>query len=938
MKQMRKVITFILAMVLVTGMFTCLADGSNAYAASTALKNARQKAENSLVKTYNSLADTKAYTEANYKNLKSVKEAGIKKINAAKSKKSVSKALKKYTSDLKKIKYMQPADNIVSLGANGVVVWKAVKGAVKYRVEFLYWRGCPVKDYEEVIKDTYAKLKVGGGVYVYPIMANGKEDGFLKSDYYKLEELDLAHGCLDVEPQIDESKLKTWNAFKNIDTKSVKKKKDGSVYFETKGPNGEKISFWGEDIDVKKDCVILHKKGRIMMTDGFGKIYDVRPEVKSSGSPDNWLNIFTGYNVDYNMHPKTIDRMIFGCGQGRYARDYTESGVNLGAFEANFAGIGFKSPEYEAEHEKGNTDDIEVSDIIIKYTPAKECTRFRKLILSPLSYPAYLSGELYDESKEIYKPYENQGFFHLLALPDLDNDKNEIPVDINDFYAVWPFSVSASFGDYYKIGELKDSNGKEYSRKGGKVEEGTTLTVTLGNDKYDVPFNVLEVYEGAKTLHDLIPYAFPKASGKKNVLIIPIVWKDDKKQANDKNLNLLKKNLGKAAKLGEKIIDYSEGGNGFSLSKYFDIVSYGKFQLESYYTDWYTAPYNFDDMEERSISKKFIDEVLAWLYKKYPDVDFSMFDPDKNGYFDHIMFINFGDMSTRDGYSMGSFGGASNYRSTYGIEFAGTVKKPGINCVVNANSMFLDESEAGTLVHEFGHGLGLIDYYDVTYSGINAVGGYDMQSDNAGDWNAYSKYAVGWIEPEVVTSLKKGESKEIEIGTLSDTGDAIVIPVAGDELKPPFSEYMLVDLYASTGVNQYDSVRYGINDFEGVRIYHVDAKMEKRDFRNDDFPDLDTTPIGTIHFANDYKPDGRFNIELIQAGADNTFTDRRNLRTMIAKEDFFQTGDKFTMEKYSEFFKDGLMDFGDDFGYEIEVVSITGTGSDTKAKIRITRK
>ena len=97
MKQFKKVITMILAIVLVTGMFTCLADGSVTYAASTALKNARQKAENSLVKTYNSLADTKAYTEANYKNLISVKKAGIKKINAAKSKKSVSKALKKLT-------------------------------------------------------------------------------------------------------------------------------------------------------------------------------------------------------------------------------------------------------------------------------------------------------------------------------------------------------------------------------------------------------------------------------------------------------------------------------------------------------------------------------------------------------------------------------------------------------------------------------------------------------------------------------------------------------------------------------------------------------------------------------------------------------------------------------------------------------------------------
>ena len=106
MKQMRKVITMILALALVTGMFTYLLGSQEAYAASKALKNARLKAVNSLEKTYNSLADKKAYTEENYKKLISVKEKGIKKINAAKSKKSVSKVLKTYTSNLKKVKYV----------------------------------------------------------------------------------------------------------------------------------------------------------------------------------------------------------------------------------------------------------------------------------------------------------------------------------------------------------------------------------------------------------------------------------------------------------------------------------------------------------------------------------------------------------------------------------------------------------------------------------------------------------------------------------------------------------------------------------------------------------------------------------------------------------------------------------------------------------------
>lgn len=941
MKQIRKVITFILAIVLVTGMFTCLADGSVTYAASTALKNARQKAETSLIKTFDTLDNTKPYNEANYNKLISVKETGIKKINAAKSKKAVSKALKKYVSALKAVKYMQlTGNNNICLGENGVVVWKSVKGAVKYRVEYLEWIRSACFDHEEVTDKTYAKLGIGKSVIVYPVMSNGKEETSFSSDFYKMELLDYAHGFISVDPDVDESKYLTWNAFKKIDTKSVKKNKDGSIYFETQGPNGEKISFWGEDIDVKKDGIIFHKKGRIMMTDAFGKIMEVRPIIKSYSYADDVLSVFAGFNIDYDMHPKTIDRMVYGATSGQFFDEYERFGINLARYEANFVGFGFASPEFQSDMETGIKGDIEVSDIIIKYIPTNESTRFRKLLLFSTFYPAYLSGETYDESKEIFDPYKGIHFFHLLALPDLDNDKNEVPDDRGEDFDYFRFAASASFGGHYTIGNLKDANGKEYNRIGGKVEEGTTLTVYLGENEFDVPLNVISVYEGAQTMHDLLPYANPVATGNKKVLVIPIVWQDDKKPANKKNLELLKKRLGKAAMLGEKIKDYSDDNekNGFSVSSYFETASYGKLKLESYITDWYTAPYNFDEMESCQISRQFIDEVLDWLYKKYPKVDFSVFDPDGNGYFDHIMFVNYGDMSSRGYYSRIGFGGATDYRSTLGREFAGTAQKPGVNRVLNTNASHFSKDNANVLIHEFSHGLGLIDYYDVSGSEINAVGGYDMQSDNVGDWNAYSKYAVGWITPEVVTGLKKGESKEIEIGAFSNTGDAIVIPIAGDKLKPPFSEYMMVDLYTSTGLNKYDSVNYGINNFEGVRIYHVDAKMERRDFQNPYYWYIESTPIGTIHNANDYKPDGRFNIELIQAGADNTFTDLNNLRTRIAKEDFFQAGDTFTLEKYSEFFKDGLMDFGDDFGYEIEIVSISGTGSDAKAKIRITRQ
>ena len=59
--------------------------------------------------------------------------------------------------------------------------------------------------------------------------------------------------------------------------------------------------------------------------------------------------------------------------------------------------------------------------------------------------------------------------------------------------------------------------------------------------------------------------------------------------------------------------------------------------------------------------------------------------------------------------------------------------------------------------------------------------------------------------------------------------------------------------------------------------------MERRDLEVDG----KTYTIGTIHIANDYKENGKYNLEVIQAGGDNTFTDPDNLRTTLSADDLF---------------------------------------------------
>ncbi len=74
----------------------------------------------------------------------------------------------------------------------------------------------------------------------------------------------------------------------------------------------------------------------------------------------------------------------------------------------------------------------------------------------------------------------------------------------------------------------------------------------------------------------------------------------------------------------------------------------------------------------------------------------------------------------------------------------------------------------GTIVHEFGHQLGLPDLYN-TYDGTVGVGGWDIMG--YGQWlmngfwpsapGAWSRAALGWVTPQVIQpgeyTLEEGE-------------------------------------------------------------------------------------------------------------------------------------------------------------------------------------
>lgn len=150
-------------------------------------------------------------------------------------------------------------------------------------------------------------------------------------------------------------------------------------------------------------------------------------------------------------------------------------------------------------------------------------------------------------------------------------------------------------------------------------------------------------------------------------------------------------------------------------------------------------------------------------------VDFSEYDRDGDGTVDMIYFIFAGAGSNVVGNNPGLiWPHASSIRNPINW---GLVYKDGVKLGRYACSTELLGSEysnvldgIGTIVHEFGHVLGLPDLYDTDYSGsggeskdpgdwsVMASGSYLNNSRTPTGYSIYERYALGFATPEKITS------------------------------------------------------------------------------------------------------------------------------------------------------------------------------------------
>lgn len=282
-----------------------------------------------------------------------------------------------------------------------------------------------------------------------------------------------------------------------------------------------------------------------------------------------------------------------------------------------------------------------------------------------------------------------------------------------------------------------------------------------------------------------------------------------------------------------------------SVSSFYEESSYGKLHLGGMVADTVTTKYNlsyYESMANSSdsglstVMNEIIKTVYDGLLTQFGSKNQLMknFDADNDGTIDGIwMVYNVDEDDT----------GSSDLRWAYTSWNMNESAPINVYCWASKNFMDKDSrlkgNDAHTFIHETGHMMGLEDYYDT--SGLSRTlspfGGLGMMDYNILDMDAYSKWACGWVDPKnIVTVNNVGDGLTIEMDDFESSGDVVVLGLS-DNGGWFGEEYVILEYYTPTGLNERDSSYYYASSGllssggyplgytkSGILAYHVDSR------------------------------------------------------------------------------------------------------------------
>jgi len=257
-----------------------------------------------------------------------------------------------------------------------------------------------------------------------------------------------------------------------------------------------------------------------------------------------------------------------------------------------------------------------------------------------------------------------------------------------------------------------------------------------------------------------------------------------------------------------------------SLREYYEEVSYGAFSPAGTTTVWIMAPHDYSYYANGNglgdyphNSQGLLEDCVNILD---PDLDFSQFDNNGDGYADAISLVHAGPGAEETGYYMDIWSHAGSYEvlTDDGVSTGRYSVEP---------EEFMDGSmiAIGVFCHEYGHVLGLPDLYDGDKTS-EGIGVYCLMS--GGSWGALPftperpthlcaemKMRLGWITPTKVT----GNLYDLYIPPVETNPVCYKISHPSDT-----GQYFLIENRAKVG---FDSLFRGDG---GLAIWHVDLSRK----------------------------------------------------------------------------------------------------------------
>jgi immune inhibitor A len=262
-----------------------------------------------------------------------------------------------------------------------------------------------------------------------------------------------------------------------------------------------------------------------------------------------------------------------------------------------------------------------------------------------------------------------------------------------------------------------------------------------------------------------------------------------------------------------------------SMSDYYNETSYGKAYLTGHVTQWYRMPelYSYYVDGQRGFgnyprnAQRLTEDAVTTAD---PDIDFSLYDNNQDGYVDGLFVVHAG-----PGYE-----DTGNLNYIHSHAWVTSYPMNVDDVVVYRYSMEPEETAGGQLetigvfCHEFGHVLGLPDLYDTDYDS-QGLGGWSVMAD--GSWggggaipvhfDAWCKYQLGWAIPTILQNNLPHE----QIDAVEFSPDTYQLFGQG----VPSSQYFLVE-------NRQRALFDVSVPGSGLLIYHVDETIPDNNDQN----------------------------------------------------------------------------------------------------------